>query len=598
MATSKAAAPISCPAANNAQTSSGGFTAQQQAQLYGLNTAYASGDTGVGQTIAVYELGLYGQSDLATYFSCYGLTSSITQTIVDGGISSGYNVGSASEEATLDIEETAALAPGAAIKVYEGPNNNSGPTDIYQQIADDNTATIVTTSWGICEPDPNGAVVAEQAIFEQMAAQGQTVIAAAGDSGSSDCAANSDGYAPKSLAVDDPASQPYVTGVGGLSVSSISPLLETVWNTGAGANSGSGGGGVSTLWSRPSWQSAPGITTSETMRLVPDLSVMADPATGFIEYYTGSGTGICHRNCTNGWGIIGGTSIGAPIVSSLVAVAAQSCSVSRIGFINPSLYAMASAGVGFNDVTTGNNEIASVAGYSAGVGYDMASGLGSPSGIAFINGLCPAKLDATKSLFSTSNQSPRVNTSATVTAELKNSSSAPVANALVHVSATAASGTILINGDSSSTTSPGKAAYDVNSDSTGSASFSVTSNTAGPVVAAITYAGQTLYTTTLNFTAAKANTAAPGKPAIKRVTALVGGFKLVVAPPASSGASTITLYQYSIDSGKTWHNISKLTRAVTVGHLTKARTYVVVVRARNAKGTSASSVASRVKTLG
>jgi subtilase family serine protease len=595
--TSKQSGPTTCPSAATAQSASsgGGYTAQQQAQLYGLNTAYASGDTGVGQTIAAYELGLYGQSDLATFFSCYGLTNLVTQDTVDGGVSSGYNVGSPSEEATLDVEEIAALAPGATIKVYEGPNDNSGPTDIYQQIADDNTASIVTTSWGICEADPSGDAVAEQAIFEQMAAQGQTVVAAAGDSGSSDCAANSDGYAPKTLAVDDPASQPLVTGVGGLTVTSISPLLETVWNTGAGTNAGAGGGGVSTLWARPSWQSAPGITASETMRMVPDLSVMGDPATGFIEYYTGSGTGICRRSCASGWGAIGGTSIGAPIVSSLVAVAAQACGVSRIGFINPTLYAMATAGTGFNDVTTGNNEIYNVAGYSAGLGYDMASGLGSPNGIAFIDGLCPAKFNAAKSSFTTTPQNPPVNSASTVTAVLQSATSTPVANEVANVAASASAGRILIDGDASSSSGTGKSSYEVTTDATGTANVTVTSNTPGPVTVTITYAGQTIYTTTVDFTAAKVSV--PGKPAIRNLTPLVGGFRLLVTPPASDGGSAITSYQYSVNSGRTWYNVSRTTRSVSVGNLTKARTYLVIVRARNAKGASASSAASRVTTL-
>jgi len=80
---------------------------------------------------------------------------------------------------------------------------------------------------GTCESDPSGDPAAEQPIFEQMAAQGQTVVSAAGDSGSSDC----NGITNNNPAVDDPASQPYVTGVGGLSVGDINPLNESVWNT-------------------------------------------------------------------------------------------------------------------------------------------------------------------------------------------------------------------------------------------------------------------------------------------------------------------------------------------------------------------------------
>ena len=281
---------------------------QQQAQLYGLATDWTTGKTGAGQTIAIYELGQYKAADTAVYFKCYGLNPTITAINVDGGTTGGF-----SNEATMDVEAAGALAPGAAFEIYQAPNVSSGPLDLYAKIANDNTASIISTSWGDCEIDPTGAVAAEQVIFQQMAAQGQTVIAAAGDSGSSDCT----GVVSNAPAVDDPASQPYVTGVGGLTVSSISPLSETVWNSSGGA----GGGGVSTIWSRPSWQNANGIAASETMRMVPDLAVMADPLTGFMNYFTDT------TNACQGWCSIGGTSIGAPLVSALVAVAACSAPV-------------------------------------------------------------------------------------------------------------------------------------------------------------------------------------------------------------------------------------------------------------------------------
>ena len=591
--TSHVATATTCASAGTAGTTPnalGGYPATVQAQLYGLSTAYANGDTGAGQTIAAYELGLYDSADVATYFACYGLSPTLDPINVDSGPTGGY-----SEEATIDVEEAAALAPGATIDIYQGPDTNSGPTDVYQQIADDDTATIVTTSWGICENDPTGAPDAEQAIFEQMAAQGQTVVAATGDSGSSDCADNPDGYSPTTLAVDDPASQPLVTAVGGLTVSNTSPLTETVWN--GGVNGGAGGGGKSVLWSRPSWQSAPGIMAGETTRMVPDLSTMADPNSGFIEYYTGTSTGTvrCRQTCSTGWDAIGGTSIAAPIVSALVAVAAQACGTSRLGFINPQLYAMASEGVGFNDVTTGNNDIYNVGAYNAGVGYDMASGLGSPDGAAFLSGLCPAKLSATKSSFSAPSTNVALNGTAGVSVTLRDASSSPVANVTVGVSASAASGTLLINGATSSATGPGQASGTVTSTSTGAANFTVTSNTAGPVTVTISYDGSTLDTATINFSAAH-STATPGRPTITRLTPLVAGFKLVVAP-SSAGSSPITSYQYSVNGGVTWVSFSATTRSIGVTTLAKARTYAVIARARNVAGVSAPSAASRVTTL-
>ncbi|MHB1087890.1 MAG: protease pro-enzyme activation domain-containing protein [Acidimicrobiales bacterium] len=591
--TSHVTTPVACPSAGSGAASTpnalGGYTIQQQAQLYGLNTAYASGSTGVGQTIAIYELGQYDQSDLSTYFSCYGLSPSINTINVDGGPTGGY-----SEEATMDIEQAAALAPGATISVYQAPNGGAGPTDAYAQIADDNTASVVTTSWGLCEIDPNSDVQAEQAIFEQMAAQGQTMIASSGDSGSSDCLGNTDGYAPSTLAVDDPASQPFVTGVGGLTISSISPLVQSVWNS--GASNGAGGGGVSTIWPRPSWQSAPGITAANTMRMVPDVSLMADPNTGFIEYFTGTSNGVCQGTCT-GWQSIGGTSIGSPQLSAIVAVAAQVCATPRLGFINPALYAMASSGTGFVDVTSGNNNVSNVAGYSAGVGYDMASGLGSPNGSAFVNGLCQPKVDATKSSFSASSLVPAINTGATITAVLKSTDARPLANAALDVTASAASGALVINKTPSSATSSGNATYTVNTDSSGKAVIDVSTDTIGPVVVSVAYEGQTLYSATLNFAKARPLATAPGRAGIASLVALRGGFRVVVAPPASNGGSAITLYQYSINGGARWFNISKVSRSATVMNLAHGRTYVISVRARNARGVGAASAPRRVTTL-
>jgi kumamolisin len=165
----------SCAGANDGASATsttpnllGGYTLQQEAALYGLNTAYASGYDGSGQTIGIYELGIYDPSDVTTYYGCYGITPAPTTINVDGGAKGGY-----SDEATMDVEQTAGLAPGANIEVYAGPNSGSGPTDIYQQMADDDTATIITTSWGDCEVDPANDPSAEEPIFEQMAAQGQ-----------------------------------------------------------------------------------------------------------------------------------------------------------------------------------------------------------------------------------------------------------------------------------------------------------------------------------------------------------------------------------------------------------------------------------------
>ena len=201
-------------------------------------------------------------------------------------------------EAALDIEDVIGLAPGATVKVFTGPQtgpNNAGPIDTYEAMVADTSLKVITTSWGLCEPQMAGQgnqQAVESILFAEAAAQGQTVVAASGDSGSTDCYPAQPSTA---VTVDDPADQPDVTGVGGTSLLSAgSPPDETVWND----LYGSGGGGVSSDFDQPSWQSGPGVDDPfavaqcaalgrSSCREVPDVSASSDPAHGYAIYCTG-----------------------------------------------------------------------------------------------------------------------------------------------------------------------------------------------------------------------------------------------------------------------------------------------------------------------
>ncbi len=320
---------------------------------------------------------------------------------------------------------------------------------------------------------------------------------------------------------------------------------------------------------------------------------MADPATGFIQYYTGTTDG-CTHSCSGGWAAIGGTSIGAPIVSALVAVAAQTCGASRLGFINPSLYAMAQTG--FIDVTTGSNDLFAIGVYPAGVGYDMASGLGSPDGAAFIAGLCPPPLSKSKSSFSVSKPTAVADsTGPTISATLRDVNGNPVANASVEVNATAPGGLLSIDKVFQRANGLGMASSPVTSDTNGVVSFTVGSSVAQQVAVKVSYQGQTIFTTTLNYKAVAVQSK-PGAPSIARLVPLVGGFALSVRAPNSNGGSAITFYQYSINGGRSWVTMRRKSTSVHVTGLVKGRAYVVMTRAFNAFGASSSSAPMRVVT--
>lgn len=484
----------------------------------------------------------------------------------------------------MDIEELSALAPGAKIDLYSAPNNSTGPTDLYSQIADDNVASIVSTSWGDCEIDPAGATTAERQIFEQMAAQGQTVVAAAGDAGSTDCVGVTSNLPVP--AVDDPASQPLVTGVGGLTISTLSPLTQSVWNS----NGGASGGGQSVIWSRPSWQQGAGITSAQKGRLVPDLAVMGDPNTGFIQYFTGTSTGtvICGQSsCSSGWTSIGGTSIGAPLVSALVATSAQYCRVSRLGLLNPTLYGIAASGVALSDVTTGSND--TFVGktndpgvYSAKAGYDLASGLGSPTS-SFVTSLCPDAASSAKSLLSVTTKSTFVGKDATLFATVRDVHGLPLRNSLLTVTALAPSGRAGI--DAAASKGSGPASATVSTSSTGVARITVASLVVGPVTVSLTSGGLKIATIVVNFVRLPLALQPPAAPKVTRLVAGTRGFTLDVAARASVSAP-VSSYQISVNSGQSWASFSAQSRQVTVHNLVAGHRYQVVVRAVNVNGFS------------
>ncbi len=345
----------------------GGYAPSNLVTAYNLHGVPADGSN---QAIALFELAGYQASDINTYTSHFGLPSAkLTNVLVDGGSSSGIDA-----EVTLDIELALALAPASQIYVYEGPNSDQGVLDTYNRIATDNLAKQVSTSWGMGEDLSSFRFLqAENSIFLQMAAHGQTIYAAAGDSGAYDEYPNN-----QNLVVDDPASQPYVTSVGGtrlkVNASSGAYGSESVWNDGLSHRAG--GGGISAVWPIPSWQQNVATVGSKTHRNIPDVALHADSETGYAIYYDGQ------------WTIYGGTSCAAPLWAAFTALVNQERAAkqqSPLGFANPTLYSIAlrsACAQNFHDITAGDNLH-----YSAHLGYDNASGWGSFNGANLFNSL-------------------------------------------------------------------------------------------------------------------------------------------------------------------------------------------------------------------
>ncbi len=391
-----AGGPRPCAAARNAATPTGPFTANQLASYYAMSPLYGLGDLGGGVHVALAEFEPDSTSDINAYRSCYGVHTSVRYIKVDGGVGSGTGAG----EAALDIEDVIGLAPGVSIDVYQEPNGGDTDTyDLYSAIVKDDADQVVSTSWGACELDSDSSLISsEHTLFAMAATQGQTVFAAAGDSGSTACYGDGSSNGGN-LSADDPASQPYVVGVGGTSIGATS---ENVWNNSSISN-GAGGGGLSVDWCMPSYQdktAIPGLISSYSrtagscgtkvpyVRQVPDVSADADPYTGYVIDYSGS------------WQAFGGTSAAAPLWAAVAALTDASPFCSDYGSgaagVRPEgLYKMVGAdhsyiytgGEALYDVTSGNNDY-TPSGYSGGLypatrGYDMASGLGTPLATGF-----------------------------------------------------------------------------------------------------------------------------------------------------------------------------------------------------------------------
>jgi len=421
------------------------------ATIYDVNHLYQMGFTGSGQKIVVVGQSDVALSDIRAFRSNSGLpandptpvnstnSSFVGLVVPKGATDPGMQPGDI-DEANLDVEWAGAIAYNATVIFIVGdPVNGGGVIDAinYAITTSPIPAPVISTSYGDCEANfPAGAVSSLQSLMKQANVEGITVLAPTGDTGSADCDFNNSPTGPVTttsthgLAVDLPGALQSVTAVGGtefnegngtywkpavgtdLISSATSFIPEEAWNdttmkvNGNPVGLSAGGGGSSTVIPKPAWQAGTGVP-NDGARDVPDVSFNSSLLhDGYLicDEKFDSSTNTFSPTCVSPFGfrdsaagnlaVVGGTSVGPPIMASIVALINQFTNhATGSGNINPVLYPLAaSLPAAFHDVTTGNNQVpfsppcvlSTQIGYTATAGYDLATGLGSIDAFALV----------------------------------------------------------------------------------------------------------------------------------------------------------------------------------------------------------------------
>jgi len=400
-------------------------------------TPLITGSTPAGTGVTIAVMGntdintgnILPDPDVAQFRTAAGLPAinlKLQSAIPAGGTDAGVSEDDI-DEAHLDVEWSGAAAPGAEILYVYSSNNIFADSLTYA--IDNKVAPIITISYGLCETGWGTAMLSSyNSLLAQANAQGQTVVSSAGDAGATDC--DSEGLATEGLNVDFPSSSPYVTSAGGnmfsgdlntpttywssangtsggsaLSYIPEQPWNETTTSAGLGYNDGTGGGagggGASAFFAKPAWQIGTGVP-SDASRDVPDIALNAAAIhDGYLVCSSGDGEG--ETPCTNGFlssdgdpNVFGGTSFVAPAFAGILALVEQkvnptAAATGWLGNVGPTLYGFLNGPTYssvFHDVITGNNSVPCTQGtsncpnggsigFTAGTGYDQATGLGS-----------------------------------------------------------------------------------------------------------------------------------------------------------------------------------------------------------------------------
>ena len=571
------------------QTGNHYLTPGDLATIYDIAPAYNSGYTGSNQAIAVVGQSLVSLADITNFQNAVGIAAKTPiLTLVPGSGSSQINADGDEAESDLDLEYASTIAKGAQVYfVYTGNNSNYGVFSALEYAIDQDLAPVISTSYGDCEPSLGQSAYNQyNAYLQQAAAQGQTVVAAAGDNGSTDCYGQfSSAASNEQLAVDYPASSQYVTAMGGTefpsadvasgnntyfdaeSTSDIissarSYIPEMVWNDDAAAAANScpgtkanpcqpisaGGGGVSIFTAQPSWQSGTvggvAISTAGGKRMVPDIALTASPFDAPFAFCTSDktfwSTGQT-SSCTDGLrdssasGVLtvgGGTSFEAPTFAALVAIINQKIGSTGQGVVNSTLYSLAASPVyatAFHDITSGGNQCASGSSYCSSPGttdYAASTGYDEASGLGsldFYNLLSAWPSSTAPSLLDTSTTL----TAATNSPATGASDRITITVASLTTTSSVPSGTISLSVDAGTPTTLTL--------TNGVATYSFSSTTAGTHVLTAVYSGNTTFA------------ASSGSLSLNVVAPVPASFTVSLSPssatvaPGSSTTGTITI---------------------------------------------------------
>jgi len=587
------------------------------AVIYDVNPLYTAGDTGKGITIAVTGQTDIVLADITNFRAAAGLSvNNPTVVTVPGTTPEAAGSNGDMTETDLDLEWSGGVANAASIVLVNSNDVYTSLQYAIQNSINGITVPIISQSYGQCEASLTTSTYDTlESVLEQANGQGQTVMLAAGDTGAADCDESSTQTiteATQGLAVDYPGSSEYVTDVGGsefmgdgtaaspqtgagtywsangsndVLTSAKSYIPEMAWNdtTFSIENGGSlsaGGGGVSKLVKKPSWQTGVPNIPADGFRDVPDVSLNASPDHDGYLFCTSDTTDWQNgqqNSCNSGFRdsatqdltVAGGTSFAAPSFAGLVAIIEQKLASGPLGNINPSLYGLASNSTtyasAFHDITTGNNQVPcqtgttdcatsgsnNVIGYVAGTGYDQATGIGSvdANNLATAYAALVKATGTTTALTVSPGTSVVINEKVTFTATITPNtlSSAPTGTVTFYVDGTASSPVTI------GTSSPYTATYQTDFPTSGT-----------HVVTATYSSGDTTYTgstsSAVTITVAASGTAATTTTVTANPTTLVLGNSITfTATVTGTTAGTLTGPMTFTTGGVTIGKVSQVT---------------------------------------